>query len=332
MSALTFVGDHIFVELETIALLESCGLRVSQIGGPIKESLASLVPTPYIATWAHIDVDTAAQISTSENLKHVALMSTGFEECISPAAIRLLHSRGVTISYTPSYSTIDVAEFALGLMLMLRRKIDRAALPESLHPSGTLGSRSKGANLGIIGCGDIGTEVARLGLALGMNVRVNRKMLEKGAPEGTDLVSLPSLFANSDCLVIVCPLTDETRNLVGGRLLASMPLSAIVLNMARPDVMSPKETAEALLSRPDLTVAIDGDLSIKATERWAGLSKMSQVVWTPHAGFNSLQALHACTRIVAQNVLGSITGNPQNLLPNTVCHEDARNCCESMGE
>jgi phosphoglycerate dehydrogenase-like enzyme len=106
-----------------------------------------------------------------------------------------------------------------------------------------IGCRVTGKTLGIIGCGKIGREVARLGSALGMKVIVSDPCIQD---DDVTVVSLDELLRSSDFITVNCPLTEATRDLVGREEIAKMKDGAFLVNTARGGIINEEALLEAV--------------------------------------------------------------------------------------
>ena len=177
------------------------------------------------------------EFSRLPKLRYVGTLATGYNTIDVKAA----RERGITVCNVPHYCEEAVAQHALSLLLCLCNKVQRSAgmvrdghwaqaVEEShlsLSPVALAGKR-----LGIVGYGSTGQRMAALGLALGMEVLLFSRR-EKQAPAGCRWVGLETLFQESDAVSLHCPLTEETRGLVGRKLLALMKPTAFLINTRR---------------------------------------------------------------------------------------------------
>lgn len=151
-----------------------------------------------------------------------------------------------------------ISEFVLALMLARAKALEAITLgsgqwgarwPEREElmaaPLGTLDGRT----LGLLGLGQIGSAVARLGLAFGMNVVATRGSAAPSPVEGVTLVDLKTLAGCSDHLVLVAPITSATRGIIGADFLAAMKKDAHLVNVARGP----------LIDEAALKAALDGE-------------------------------------------------------------------------
>src|SRR5699024_972381 len=129
------------------------------------------------------------------------------------------------------YSTNSVAELTFGLIISLLRSM--IPLEDVVREQGTKdGYRQtdlKGKTLGVIGTGDIGSAVAKLGLAFGCNViAYNRSEKKKLIEQGVEYKSLDEVLQESDIVTLHIPLTDETKHLINKEKLALMKDSSFL--------------------------------------------------------------------------------------------------------
>ncbi len=161
-----------------------------------------------------------------------------------PAGVALANARGI---HEP-----EMSEFALALMLALAKRLPRAFEQQRGRRWKLFGTlRLAGATLGVLGLGAIGRGIAARGAALGMRVIGTRR-----SPEplpGVDRVVGPEqtrwVLAESDVLVVVLPLTPETRGLLDAAALAEMKPGALLVNVARGGIVDEAALAEALRAR-----------------------------------------------------------------------------------
>jgi phosphoglycerate dehydrogenase-like enzyme len=201
--------------------------------------------------------------------------------------VEAARSRGVQVSSTPGTNARSVAELAIALLLTLARNV-------ALHDRGVragswrrlTGVELAGKQLGIVGYGAIGREVARIARGLDMNVVAHDPLVE-GAD--VDLVPLDELYAASDAVSLHLPLTDETRGLVGDRELAAMKSTAFLINTARGGLVDEAALADALRSGRLAGAALDGFEMEPLGD--SPLRQLDNVVLSPHAGASTYDAV-----------------------------------------
>lgn len=162
-------------------------------------------------------------------------------------------AKGIAVSNTPGANAIAVAEYAVGQMLLLSRRlhaVDARLRHEGWQESRMLSDRAvelHGKTVGIIGVGAIGEALARIcHFGFGMSVmgfrRDPSKMSGYIRAAGVD-----DVFRTADFVVLACPLTAETRGMVNQRTLGMMKLGAGIINVARGAVINQADLVEALV-------------------------------------------------------------------------------------
>jgi len=159
---------------------------------------------------------------------------------------------GVPVANVPSVNASTVAEYVLGQMLQSARRLSRVEQClrsrswRDARALADLGRDLGGRTLGIVGTGAIGAALARAaGLGLGMRVLGHRR--SPGAlPEPMQRASLAEMLAQADYLALCCPLTDQTRGLIGARELARMKPGAVLVNVSRGPVVVEAALIDAL--------------------------------------------------------------------------------------
>lgn len=158
-------------------------------------------------------------------------------------------SRGIAVTITPQGTTRPMASAAVALVLACSHRLRER--DRTLH-DGDWGPRRfvpqglglTGRTLGVIGYGRIGREVVRLLAPWAMDVLVTQRT--SVAEDGVRHVPLEMLLAESDVVVVACPLTDETRGLLDARRLGLMKPSSFLVNVARGGIVDQHALVEAL--------------------------------------------------------------------------------------
>ena len=261
-----------------------------------------------------IDAEVIAQAGSQ--LKLIANYAVGFNNIDVKAA----NAKGIHVSNTPDVLTDATADLAWALLFAAARRViegDHIARTERFTggPEYLLGSDITGTTLGVIGAGRIGSNFAKKGaLGFGMNVLYYGR---HNTPELDDIggrrVSLDELLAQSDYVSLHCPLTPETRHLIGAEQLAKMKPSAILINTARGPVVDEKALAQALANH---TIAAAGlDVYENEPDVEPELKTLPNVVLMPHVGSATLGTRTNMGLMVARNVEAVLAGNtPPNVV------------------
>lgn len=256
-------------------------------------------------------------------LRVVANLAVGYDNVDVPA----LTARGVVAANTPGVIAAATAELALGMMLALGRRIaegDRALRsgePWRWSPSLMLGWGLAGRRLGIVGLGEIGGHVARLATAHGMEVVHTSRSDRPGLPYRR--LPLDELLATSDVVSLHCPLSPETRHLIGPRELRLLQPHAVLVNTSRGPVVDEAALVEAL--RDGVIAGAALDVFEQEPLVHPGLLALENVVLVPHLGSATVAVREAmglsCVAALRSVLLeGRLPANALNsppLLPKT---------------
>jgi phosphoglycerate dehydrogenase-like enzyme len=224
-------------------------------------------------------------IRAAPRLKLLHVWGIGVDN-IDLAAAR---AAGVTVARTTGSNSIPVAEFTLGLMIATARRITKGhvGLREGRWLKDEIWAESfmlHGKTVGIVGLGAIGTRLAERLLPFGCRVvYTNRRQIS--ADEELRLQvsfrALPELLAESDIVTLHCPLTPETRGLIGRKELAIMKGSAVLLNLARGGIVREPDLVWALETGEIAGAAVDV-FEAEPTSPDNPLLRLDNVVATPH--------------------------------------------------
>jgi glyoxylate reductase len=218
--------------------------------------------------------------------------------------------RGIAVTNTPGVLDAAVAELTLALMLACRRQLvasDRFVRDSRWRTGWSrperLGHDLAEATLGLVGLGRIGSEVARRAEAFGMQVVHHRR---------SDGLSLDELLRMSDLVSLHVPLTPETQGLLSRERLALLRDGATLVNTARGAIVDESALVDELVSG-----RISAGLDVFADEPRVPerLLDLPNVVLTPHIASATVETRAAMTRVLVDNVLAFLRGEP---LPNEV--------------
>jgi phosphoglycerate dehydrogenase-like enzyme len=193
---------------------------------------------------------------------------------------------GIAVTAT-GYDSTPTIEFTWSLILASMRGIDREAV--SLRAGGwqtSLGSNLRGKSLGVVGLGNIGREVARIGLAFGMKVIAWSQNLteEKASAAGATLVGKQTLFREADVVTVHLVLSSRTRGLIGAPEFALMKPNARFVNTSRGPIVDEAALIEALQARRIAGAAVDV-FDVEPLPPDHPFRKLDNVLATPHIGY-----------------------------------------------
>jgi D-3-phosphoglycerate dehydrogenase len=197
-------------------------------------------------------------------------------------------------------------------MLAVARHLPRldAQVREGEWPRGFV-SQMHGKTLGIIGLGAIGRRFAQLGAAIGM--RVITWTMHPNPALGFELVELDGLLRSSDVVSIHLRLSDQTRGFLGPRELALMKPTAILINTARGPIVDEAALLDALSNRRIAGAGLDV-FDIEPLPPGHPITKLDNVVLTPHSAGVTPEALEAGLQRSVDNIWDFLAGRPMHVV------------------
>lgn len=227
---------------------------------------------------------------------------------------------GVLVANAPGANATSVAEYVMLAALLLTRRlraIDTSFRSAGWHEARTLGDRAgevTGATLGIVGFGAVGRAVAEMAMGgFGMRVIASTRRPDT-LPSGIEARGLDHLMAESDIVVLCCPLTAQTRGLIGAHRLALMGPAGLLINVSRGPVVDEEALVAALASGRIGGAALDVFAS-QPLSPGHPLLAFDTVLATPHlAGITepSMERMGLC---VAEEIERILSGElPANLV------------------
>lgn len=260
------------------------------------------------------------KVLASNGTRLLALRSAGFNHVDLEAA----HALGLRVVRVPAYSPYAVAEHAVGLILMLNRKLYRAynrVREDNFALEGLLGFDLYGSTVGVVGTGKIGMIFAQImrGFGcrvLGYDVYPNSQFTTIA---GAEYVDLPDLLQQSDIISLHCPLAPETHHLIDAAAIAQMKPGVMLINTSRGGLIDTRAVVDGIKARTIGYLGIDVYEQEEGLffEDWSSdiiqddlfqlLQSFPNVVITAHQGFFTRDALQN----IAETTLGSITAFAQ---------------------
>ncbi|SMB99568.1 D-3-phosphoglycerate dehydrogenase [Thermanaeromonas toyohensis ToBE] len=308
---------HIITE----PLLEE-GLRILQTVGEVK---VLEHPSQEVLVKEIVDADaivvkfakvTRECIEASKRLKIIAKHGVGVDNIDVETATQ----RGIWVTNVPSVNADSVAEFTVGLILAVARKI-----PEGVEQikagewrrESLLGMELKGKCLGIVGFGNIGQRVARKISGFEMRVIAYDPYVseEKFLQYGVELVDLNTLLKEADIITLHLPLNRETRGLIGEKELRIVKSSAFLINAARSEIVEKYALLSALKEKRLAGAAIDV-FDNEPPSPDDPLLKLPNVIGTPHIAAMTREVQEKIVKTVCDDVVRVLNGqvplNPVN--------------------
>ncbi|GIW67627.1 MAG: lactate dehydrogenase [Candidatus Parcubacteria bacterium] len=275
-------------------------------------------------------------IDSLPKLKFITTRSTGFDHIDT----QYCKQKGILVSNVPEYGTKTVAEWTIGLMLSLMRKIyyaiDQIKEAESFDLKNLRGEEVDGKILGVIGTGKIGKQVIKLAKALGMDILAYDVYPDENFAKeyGIKYVSLEELLKNSDVITIHVNLNLSTYHLINKENIKLIKRGSYLINTARGGIVETEALVYALKEgilngaaldvleeeteiKEELELLTKKDIEAKDIKTlWQNhiLMKMPNVLVTPHNAFNSKEAIERILKTTIENIKGFIKGKPINLV------------------
>ncbi len=280
------------ISQEAIDLLKQKGYHIDFIRSPKPEELKKIVEDYDVLIVRSATKVTAEVIERAHRLKIIGRPGAGLDN-IDLAKAR---EKGIIVVNTPNALSISVAELTIGLMLMLARNLFTAC--ESMKRGAWIKHKLKGfelygKTLGVIGLGNVGSEVAIRAKALGMRVLGYRRtrLLETAKRLGVTACSFEELLRESDFITIHVPLTPETFHMISEREFNMMKEGVFLINTSRGAVVDGRSLLKALETGKVAGAALDVFENEPPKEEWEfKLIGHPRVIATPHIGSMTLEA------------------------------------------
>jgi D-3-phosphoglycerate dehydrogenase len=244
------------------------------------------------------------------DLKMITTCSIGTDMIDLKVAAEL----GVVVSNQPGRTAPVVAEHMFGMMFTVAK---RAAFHTSEVRAGRWTRRMnltvQGKVLGIVGTGNIGAEMARLGRAVGMEVIAwtFHPSPERAQELGVRFVELDELLSRADFVSLHVSLTDDTHHLIGRKELEAMKAEAVILNGARGQVLD-LDALAAVLDQGHLGGAALDVFPHEPFEEDHPIRSCEQVVFTPHAADQTPEGVELLNGGAVDNIIAFLEGKPNN--------------------
>lgn len=320
------VFDHLReTSVEDEVLAGVANVRILGQGWSRAEALAS---SDAILMW-HIDRLQAAEIEALGAARIIQRVGVGFDN-VDLAAAR---ARGIPVCNVPDYGTEDVADHAMALMLALTRStwayglgVLRDADGWSWFKAGRANRRLRGAHLGLVGAGRIGTAVALRATAFGMRVSFYDPYKADGHEKAIGVERVRALHDLADCGVVSlhAPLTPETNGMIDAAFWRASDRPITLINTARGPIVDERALCEAF-SRGRVngvgTDVLEREPLTPQTPLGALLERepaaARDILITPHAAFFCPEAYRELRRKAAENVRRCLVDQSHRNVVNT---------------
>ena len=260
----------------------------------------------------------AETLAALPKLRLISVLATG----VNVVDVAAAKAQGITVCNVPAYSTPGVAQAVFALLLELTNRTGHhsdsvhagrwSAGPDFSYWDGTLVELA-GLTLGVVGYGAIGSAVAAVGRAFGMQILGNRRSAQGPIPEGGEFVTLDRLFQESDVVTLHCPLTPQTAGLVDAARLAQMKPTAYLINTARGPLVQESHLLDALQAGRLAGAGLDV-LSVEPPAPDHPLLRAPNCVITPHIAWATRAARQRLIAQSAANIAAFLGGAPVNVV------------------
>ncbi len=258
----------------------------------------------------------AELLMTLGNLKYIGLLSTGY----NIVDWNYCKEAGIPVCNIPSYSTDAVAQLTFALILEHTNAVaihsrsvhdgEWAACADFCYQKTPLTELS-GKTLGIIGFGNIGKAVAKIGSAFGMKVIASTN---HPAPfDGVEFADTDTLLAKSDFVSLHCPLTEKTEGMVNAEFLSKMKPTAMLINTSRGQVVNENDLANALKNGIIAAAGLDV-LSSEPPKADNPLFGLKNCHITPHIAWAGYETRVRLMEICKENMRAFANGKPINVV------------------
>ena len=276
-----------------------------------------------VCAFTNDDIGKGTIDAMAENgVRLLAMRCAGFNN----VSLKDIHNRFKVVR-VPAYSPHAIAEYTVGLILAVNRKINKAYVRTregNFSINGLMGVDLYGKTAGIIGTGKIGQILIKILKGFDMKVIAydlfpNQKVAEE---LGFEYVSLDELYANSDIISLNCPLTKDTQYMINRRSMLKMKDGVILVNTGRGQLIDSADLVEALKDKKVGAVALDvyeeeedyffEDKSTQVIEDdiLGRLLSFYNVLITSHQAYFTKEAVEAITVTTLNNIKDFIEGKP----------------------
>ncbi|TCS83117.1 2-hydroxyacid dehydrogenase [Tepidibacillus fermentans] len=264
----------------------------------------------------------------ASNLKAVSIMAVGYDNI----DVSRLTEKGISLTYTPGVLSDTTADLTFALLMATARRITEAnrylleGKWESWGPMLMAGQDIYGATIGIIGMGRIGEALAKRTTGFDMKILYHNRNRRPEIEErlGAEYRSLDDLLRESDFVVLLTPLTPETRNLIGERELGFMKPTSILINASRGATVDEDALYQALVNKKIWAAGLDV-FHHEPVPKDHPLLQLENVVALPHIGSASIVTRKKMAIMAAEGLRDALLGNrPKHMVNSEVWKDNVK--------
>ena len=251
-------------------------------------------------------------------LKYIGVLATGYNVVDIEAA----REKDIIVTNVPAYSTESVTQTVFAHLLTVTNRTEHYAQQNRLGRWAenrdfcywdTELTELAGKTMGIVGLGNIGSRVAEIALAFGMQVKAMTSKKPEELPAGIQKAELQSLLASSDVVSLHCPLTEGTKHLIHRETLRLMKPSAILINTGRGPLVDDEALAEAL-NEGRLRAYCADVVTEEPPKADHPLLHAPNAFITPHIAWATVEARKRLLQTAIGNVEAFVNGHPVNVV------------------
>jgi D-3-phosphoglycerate dehydrogenase len=291
-----------------IEILKKSGLEVDVKTGMKPEELKACISDYHGLIIRSATKVTSGIINAAKNLKVIGRAGSGLDNVDKTAATK----KGIVVMNTPGGNTITTAEHTISLMVSLARQIPQATMSMKRgkwEKKKFMGIELFNKTLGVIGIGNIGSQVAKRAQGLAMNVIAYDPFLSEDAAKamGVEKVDFQELLRRSDFITIHTPITPETKNMINKETIKMMKKGVRIINCARGGIINEKDLYDALIDGKVAGAALD--VFEEEPPKNNPLLALNNVICTPHLGASTKEAQENVAIAVAEQVADYLINN-----------------------
>ncbi|MFZ2656311.1 MAG: C-terminal binding protein [Victivallales bacterium] len=286
-------------------IIEIEGNSDDEISAAAENADAVMIVSSYIRT---------SVFHAMKKCRIISRMGTGYDKIDIDQATR----QGIIVTNVPDFSTDEVADHTLALLLSVARRIKECdvQMRKGKRPEGTLGMhRLSAQTAGLVGFGRIGRAVGKRCRSFGMKVLVFDPAMtpELAAKEDVVLSSFEQVLEASDYICLLCPLMPSTREMIAMPQLKKMKKTAVLVNTGRGELVKEPDLAQALREHIIRSAAVDvfAGINVFAPEGFPAdhpFFGVDNMLLTPHIAAISEESLECVKKRSAEAVVDVLTG------------------------
>lgn len=259
-------------------------------------------------------------LKDAPNVKLICEFATGYDNC----DLEYCRKRGIKVANVRDYCTAMVAQHTFTMALALSQKLFHY---DAYVKSGKYSAQDRFSNFdmpfyelegktwGIVGMGNIGRRVAKIAEAFGCRV-IFHSITGKSICGEYPRVDKDTLLSESDFLSLHCPLSNLSRNFIDAEALKKMKKTAVLLNVARGQVVNNADLYEALTAGEIAAAGLDvvEKEPLEASNPLAGFKDSNRLIITPHLAWAGVEARTRCVQEAYENIAAFLRGEDRNVV------------------